>query len=207
MTKSEQSTKDRLISTATELIWKNSYSAVSVDGICKEADVKKGSFYHFFPSKSDLAMTVIETFYDVMHGYLQDIFSADKTPVMRFSDLADVMCRKQKEAYDRLGMVCGCPVANMGAEMAAQDETMRAKIEYLFSRQMRFYEDALGEMITAGQLPAETDVKARARDIYAYIMGQIMMARVQNDLSLLSQNLKPGIFRVIGYTEDIEKAA
>ncbi|MCW2286501.1 AcrR family transcriptional regulator, partial [Rhodoblastus acidophilus] len=53
-------TKRRLIAAALELIWRSSYGSVSVDDICKAADVRKGSFYHFFPSKADLAVAAMD---------------------------------------------------------------------------------------------------------------------------------------------------
>ena len=48
--------KEKLLHVAFDLIWQHSYGSVSVDDICERADVKKGSFYYFFPSKSDLAV-------------------------------------------------------------------------------------------------------------------------------------------------------
>ena len=41
-------TRERLLKTASDLIWSNSYHATGVDRICAESGVKKGSFYHFF---------------------------------------------------------------------------------------------------------------------------------------------------------------
>ena len=46
--------RERLIATAIELIRARSYESVGVDALCNHAQVKKGSFYHFFPSKQDL---------------------------------------------------------------------------------------------------------------------------------------------------------
>ena len=48
--------KDRLMTAALDLIWSESYGAVTIDDICQRAEVKKGSFYYFFESKSDLAV-------------------------------------------------------------------------------------------------------------------------------------------------------
>ncbi len=47
--------KPRLMDAARTLIWENSYGSTSVDAICLKAGVRKGSFYHFFESKSALA--------------------------------------------------------------------------------------------------------------------------------------------------------
>ena len=53
-------TRERLIDTTQRLLWSDGYAGVSVDRICKEAGVKKGSFYHFFPSKEDLVLEALD---------------------------------------------------------------------------------------------------------------------------------------------------
>jgi TetR/AcrR family transcriptional regulator, transcriptional repressor for nem operon len=47
--------RERLIGTAGDLWHRRSYTDVGVSEICETAGVQKGSFYHFFPSKQDLA--------------------------------------------------------------------------------------------------------------------------------------------------------
>jgi TetR/AcrR family transcriptional repressor of nem operon len=48
---------ERLMDAALDLIWEESYGAVTIDDICKRADVKKGSCYYFFKSKSELSVS------------------------------------------------------------------------------------------------------------------------------------------------------
>ena len=52
--------KERLTDAAMDLIWHNSYGTTSVDAICERAGAKKGSFYYFFKSKSELAAAALE---------------------------------------------------------------------------------------------------------------------------------------------------
>jgi TetR/AcrR family transcriptional repressor of nem operon len=52
--------KERLTEAAMGLIWENSYGTTSVDAICERAGAKKGSFYYFFKSKSELAVAALE---------------------------------------------------------------------------------------------------------------------------------------------------
>jgi len=52
--------KQRLMEAVRELIWAGSYGSTTIDQICEKAGVKKGSFYYFFDSKADLAVTAIE---------------------------------------------------------------------------------------------------------------------------------------------------
>ena len=73
-------TKQKLIDTAWELLWTSSYGAVSVDDICKAAGVKKGSFYHFFPSKVDLAIAAMEETFACIKPEYDAMFSASNPP-------------------------------------------------------------------------------------------------------------------------------
>ena len=52
--------KERLMDAAMDLMWLNGYGAASVDAICEKAGAKKGSFYYFFKSKSELAAAALE---------------------------------------------------------------------------------------------------------------------------------------------------
>ena len=139
-------TKQTLIDTALELIWTSSYGSVSVDDICKAAGVKKGSFYHFFPSKVDLAVAAMEHSYHEVKPLYDTIFSPDTPPVQRFERMADFAVAKQAEAAERYGRVCGCPCASLGSEMAGQEDGIRAKFEDIAHRLERYYENALRDI-------------------------------------------------------------
>ena len=52
--------KERLLAGAKELFLARGYAGTSVDAICEKAELTKGSFYHFFDSKEDLALAVLE---------------------------------------------------------------------------------------------------------------------------------------------------
>jgi TetR/AcrR family transcriptional regulator, transcriptional repressor for nem operon len=52
--------KERLLAGAKELFLARGYAGTTVDGICERAELTKGSFYHFFNSKEDLALAVLE---------------------------------------------------------------------------------------------------------------------------------------------------
>ncbi len=200
-------TKQRLIDTALALIWKSSYGAVSVDDICKAADVKKGSFYHFFPSKVDLAVAAMEETARKTKPAYDDAFSAAHDPVERFERYADMVIGLQTEAAKRYGRVCGCPCASLGSEMAGQEADIRSKFEDISRRQERYFESALRDMLAEGTLAAGTDVKVKMQELYAYMLGQLMMARIQNDLSALKRDLKSGLLQLLGVKGKAARAA
>lgn len=198
MNQTKRNTRDILIETAMDLIWQAGYSSVSVDDICKAADVRKGSFYHFFPSKIDLAVAAMEAAFQQFRPVMDEAFSADRPPLERFEKLANDGLEKQKMVAEQYGMVCGCPFVTLGAEMAPQDESIRRKTDEIINHHKKYYEQAILDLMAEGSLPADTDVKGKANKIHSFIMGQLVMARIQNSLAPLDKELKTGIFRMIG---------
>src|ERR1700739_1967818 len=101
--------KERLTEAAMDLIWENSYGATSVDAICERAGAKKGSFYYFFKSKSELAAAALEGDWKRRKAGMDTIFSAT-VPAL------DMMERSFDAIHDRLaviqrkcGSTLGCP--------------------------------------------------------------------------------------------------
>lgn len=196
-------TKERLIETVTELIWQSSYGSVSVDDICKTADVKKGSFYHYFPSKAALAVAAIEACYEEWRPIMDSTFSPSIPPVERFEKMAALIYDEQVEALEKYGHVCGCPLASLGSELAGQEDEICEKVDEVFSKTDKYYENALRDMVSEGLLSEDTDVEAVAAKIHSFLLGQVMIARIQNDLEPLKRDLKVGLFRIIGIEEKV----
>lgn len=194
-------TKQVLIDTARALIWMNSYGAVSVEDICQVAKVKKGSFYHFFPSKLDLALAAMDETFREIKPMFDDIFSPSRPPLERFERLVALIIEKQAETLERFGRVCGCSDTSLSCEMAGLEERVRVKYEEVAARKKRYYENALRDMVAEGLLPAGTDVKVKAEEIFAYLVGQMTVARIQNSLDALKRDLLPGLMGLLGVQE------
>ena len=57
-------TREKLIQAAHELINTRGYPATTVDEICRVAGASKGSFYHFFDSKEEIALAAVDAYFD-----------------------------------------------------------------------------------------------------------------------------------------------
>src|SRR5687767_7952019 len=102
--------RERLMEAVNQLIWVGSYGSTTIDDICARAKVKKGSFYHFFESKSDLAVAAVECDWEQRRKEFDSIFSPVVPPLERFIRLTEYMYRSQKRAFDEFGRVLGCPL-------------------------------------------------------------------------------------------------
>ncbi|MDB6132988.1 MAG: TetR family transcriptional regulator [Verrucomicrobiales bacterium] len=175
-------TKDRLIQAAYDLIWESSYGSTSVDHICERAGVRKGSFYHFFESKSHLALAALEDGWNRKVTRLNEIFSPLTPPLERFEKFAAFVLEHQVQQLERIGYVCGCPLFSLGSEVSTQDDRLRLRIEEILGQHHRYYAsailDAARQGLMDGSQPEET-----ARMLSIYVQGTLTQARISNDLS------------------------
>lgn len=199
MPRPDTGTRQKLIDTAKNLIWTSSYGAVSVDDICREADVKKGSFYHYFPSKQDLALAAMEEYqqYKVEH-IMKPVFAADKSFRQQIEDMVEAILQDNRRNLEELGSVCGCPLAALGSEMIGQEEqVIRDKVQEMFNICRDIFTDAIAKAIQNKEIPA-FDVDSKAEEAHDFITGLMIMARIHNSLDGLERDLKPGILRILG---------
>ncbi len=188
--------KERLLQVAFDLIWDNSYSAVSVDQICERAEVNKGSFYYYFKSKADLAVACYEEHWREKQPELDRIFSAQVPPLERLSRWCGNLFERQKVKAGQYGRVCGCPYASVGSEVATQDEKIRAKTQQLFERNLKYVESALVDAKRDG-LIGDRDPHITAGRVYSLALGMLLRAKVRNEIELL-QDLEPAVMEMIG---------
>ena len=172
---------ERLMDAALDLIWEESYGAVTIDDICKRSNVKKGSFYYFFSSKSELAVAALERLWELTwKPRLDSVFSSSSDPLTRLTAYLTSVYEKQVEVKKKHGKVLGCPVVSMGSETCTCDNEINLKIRELLGRKRRYYESAIRDAVADG-LIAPCDPAQKAMDFAALIEGCICQARIMND--------------------------
>lgn len=189
-------TKEKLLQVAFDLIWNQSYGSVTVDQICERAHVNKGSFYHFFSSKSELAVEAYEENWREKQPELDRIFSPQVPPPERLSRYCEYVRNRQRQKAEKYGHVCGCPYASLGTECATQDEKIRAKSQEIMDRTIRYLESALRDGAREGDFTV-ADPAAAARRVYTAVLGMLLFAKVHNDMSGLEE-LEPTIMDLVG---------
>ncbi|MCY2960016.1 MAG: TetR/AcrR family transcriptional regulator [Planctomycetota bacterium] len=178
-------TRDRLLSAALDRIWTSSYGSVSVDDICTAAGVKKGSFYHFFPSKEELAVAACEEHWQRdLQPILDRVFHPDRAPLERLEAWCDAIYQEQKARFQASGHVPGCPFASIGSEMGTQNERLRRKVEDLLERGLFQIERTLRDAQKDGSLTVANPA-AKARALHALALGLMVHAKVANDPEVL----------------------
>ena len=182
-------TQQRIIDSAFELMYAQSYADVGVAAICEKADVKKGSFYHFYKSKQELAIAVLEeNFIDYKHNILDTTFTGKLPPLEEVAFFAEKIYLFQKDIKKSTGHVLGCPYGNIALELSSQDEVIRKKVFDIFNRSIQCLRDSLQRGVDSKD-PQLTgiDVLATADAMFAYLEGIILLAKSQNNPDVIRQ--------------------
>jgi TetR/AcrR family transcriptional repressor of nem operon len=191
--------KKRLMDAVLELFWSGSYGSTTIDHICEKAGVKKGSFYYFFESKSELAAEALDASWQDKQAELDKIFSPMVPPLDRIRKYCEFSYKIQREIKEKYGRVLGCPQFALGAEVCTQEDRLQKKIQEILDYKRKYLESAIRDAHAAGLIKAP-DSGAKARMILAYYEGLLTQARIQNDVDVLRETVG-GIFAMLGVKE------
>ena len=184
----EHPARKRLIESASRLFHLRGYSAVGVQELCELANVRRGSFYYHFPSKEALALAVLEHEEKALADKVFDpAFADDDTPPLeRFAAFLRLLHSYQLgRAKRQEGFVGGCPIANLGHELASQSTSVRVAADQILERLSERFKSALSDARAAGDLPGDIDVDRTALRVRMYTQGLQEVAKLRNDASVI----------------------
>lgn len=189
--------RERLIASAGELWHTRSYADVGVSEICEHAEVQKGSFYHFFPSKRDLALAVIDdTWQRIGLRAMVPIVTGPRPPLERLLELFERGIEAQVELKALTGCTAGCSFGNLVVELATVDDVLRERLSQLFDDWARLIQRALDDAVAAGEMP-EVDTAQAARAVLAYMQGLGVVTKAKDDPRAVA-DLAPLALRLLG---------
>jgi TetR/AcrR family transcriptional regulator, transcriptional repressor for nem operon len=178
--------KGRLTDAALDLMWENSYGTTSVDAICERAGAKKGSFYYFFKSKSELTVAALEAEWNKSKANMDALFSPTTPPLERFDRYFDYVHDRLAELKQECGSILGCPLLSIGSEVSTHDPGVRATVEHIWDRKIKYFESAIRDAHAQGLIVAP-DPEAKASALFACYHGTLAQARIQNDVELVRE--------------------
>jgi TetR/AcrR family transcriptional regulator, transcriptional repressor for nem operon len=89
-TQSTHESKTKLLDAALQVIRAKGYAATTVDDICQQAGVTKGSFFHHFKSKDELALAAVAHWGKMTEGFFAAApYHQAKDPLARLLGYVD----------------------------------------------------------------------------------------------------------------------
>lgn len=177
--------KERLIEAGISLLWRHGYAGVSVDQLCEAAGVKKGSFYHFFDGKEDLALASLDAHWAQRRPVLDAMFSPSVPPLDRLKKYFGFMFERQCSLKEETGHVLGCFYFSFGGACLEQPR-LAARVQEIVATYVRYYESALREAHSQGLIDLKNPAE-KAHSLFTYVEGIMADARIRNSTDSLRE--------------------
>ncbi|HEY2779326.1 MAG TPA: TetR/AcrR family transcriptional regulator [Steroidobacteraceae bacterium] len=173
----QEPTRDRLITTALRLFGEKGYQSTSVADVQRESDCHSGSFYHFFPTKQDLLLAVLERYRSaIVPMLIEPAWAGIDDPIERiFALLA-----RYRMLLEISHCTYGCPIGSLALELHEPDPEVRQLLADNFTGWIDQVENCLiGARKTLGR---GFDARRTAGFVLTVMEGAVMQARTYRDL-------------------------
>ncbi|MBS1713269.1 MAG: TetR/AcrR family transcriptional regulator [Armatimonadetes bacterium] len=165
-------TRERLVESARDLFLVQGYNATGIAQILKSAQVHSGSLYHYFPTKEDLLVAVLEWYRDnIYEGLLKPVYERIDDPIERIFGVLD----GYRQLVTMLEFQYGCPIGNLALELSNSHPHARSLMRENFENWLAAVEENLAA--ASDRLPEGTDLRALALFTLTVMEGAVMLAK------------------------------
>lgn len=151
------------------------FHATGIDQVLKKAGVPKGSFYHYFQSKEDFGMAIIDQFALTYQETLESfLLNPDVPPLQRIRNyMVDGQKWFIKNNHER-----GCLIGNLSQELADSHPRFRVRLEEVFASWREILAQCLREAQERGDLPKKPGYEVVAEFVLSGWEGSLLRAKV-----------------------------
>ncbi|AKQ63741.1 Transcriptional regulator, TetR family [Myxococcus hansupus] len=180
-------TRRQLVEAAVRLMMRQGYSATTVDQVCAEASLTKGSFFHHFESKEAMGLAAMGAFAEMgMALYAEAWGGQGGDPLVKLHRLLDVMTDLARQH----GEMLTCMVGMLSQELALSNATVREAGD----GHMRAWVDvAAGLLADAKRVHsprASFDPEAVAWMLYSTWQGSMLVGKTRQRPEMVIENLR-----------------
>jgi TetR/AcrR family transcriptional repressor of nem operon len=161
------------------------YAATSVDEICDAAGVSKGSFYHFFRTKEELGLAVLDAFHIRNGGILAEGVKESEDPVGRSLALVDHLLDSAGTMWGK-----GCLLGSFAMDLAETNPAIREAVSEKFRAVASVLGEGLEPLAVAGGGPDAPTGAELAEQFIVVVEGALVLARAHNDWSYVERALE-----------------
>lgn len=178
--------KRKLVGAAVRLILQQGFSGTSVDGVCAEAGVTKGSFFHYFANKEAICEAALDAWAGTWLEILATAgFEKIPDPVDRLDRLFEVMA----ETYIQPGMFSGCLIGTVAQELAVSNRRMGERTEFLLNGWARRASQMLADAREAHPPVVDFEPDSVADLMLGLVQGSFVIAKARQDPAVILNNI------------------
>ncbi len=157
---------------AMQLFWERGYAETGLNDVVARSSVSAGSMYHFFKSKEELLLSVLDRLAEIMYpALLAPIWETVSDPIERIFGLLG----RYRRAILETKFSYGCPVGRLATEISSEMVEVHAKIAMNFEGWSSAVRKCLEDAGT--RLPKGIDLRMLSRFVLTVMEGGVMQAR------------------------------
>lgn len=173
-------TRERLIDSAFDAFYRNGFQGANIASILQEVGINKGSMYHYFKSKKELGLAVVdERIRKNLNMKYQKVLEST-TP---FKTLINVL----ELAPNTLEY--GCPLNKMSQEMLYIDQDFKHILSSTYNDFQSLIEKILQKSVLTDEID-ECNIEETARLIIASYEGALMIFHLNQNYEQYRQTFK-----------------
>jgi TetR/AcrR family transcriptional repressor of nem operon len=183
--------KEKIILAATRLFLEKGYAATSVDEICEAAGLTKGSFFHYFASKEDLASAALDRFCDGQQKLMMESpFLQKADPLERVLGNVDFAIDFSKKIGAQLLQGGGCLLGTFSDELSRTHPEIRNQCAQKFASWAEAIRRDLDLAVEKHKPKTRIDTLALAENFIATLEGAILLAKAKQDTAVIEHSME-----------------
>ncbi|MDX1931991.1 MAG: TetR/AcrR family transcriptional regulator [Capsulimonadales bacterium] len=179
--------KRRLLDATVRLMLRQGFAATTVDQICTEAGVTKGSFFHYFTGKEQIAQAAIEVWSD---GWLDLLARSGLERIPDPLDRLKRLLQLLEETYPHPETEIGCMIGTVAQEVGPSNRTLGDLCERHLDGWAQGVSKVLAEAKAAHPPRVDFDPDRVADLMLAIVQGTLLVARTRQGRSVIDNNLR-----------------
>lgn len=165
-----QDVRTRLIEATFQEVFSKGYQAASLALILKRAEVKKGAMYHYFPSKKDMVLAMIEE--KIQKRIENKWIGLTKTNENIIDSLIFIL--QDINSWD---LKDGCPLGNLLQESLDYDEDFSKILTNILDQWKSLFSNILQKAKEKNQICEQVDTNSCATFLIASIEGALLLTK------------------------------
>ncbi|MEO8205684.1 MAG: TetR/AcrR family transcriptional regulator [Chthoniobacterales bacterium] len=179
-------TKQRLVGATLCLMLRQGFNATTVDQICAEAKLTKGSFFHYFGTKEEIGRAAVDLFAQVGTDLYSDAWKDPALPPLeQLHKIFDIMIGFAKRPEPLV-----CMVGMMSQEMSLTHPSIRKAC----AGHLDVWSDMVIRMLNGAKKTHPPKVNFDSAEVAWFLnslwQGSMLIGKVKQDPQIVIRNLK-----------------
>jgi TetR/AcrR family transcriptional repressor of nem operon len=181
----EAGTRRRIVESAMQLFWEHGYERTAISDIVAAARVRSGSLYHFFATKEELLIAVLEAYLGALQPQVMDpAFAAAADPLERVFAVLD----GYRRAILGTDFRYRCPIGSLALEMQNASPRARELVDRNFAAWRASIASCLRDASPA--LRDDVDSDSLAAFVLTVMEGGVMQASAERAIERYDESVR-----------------